>query len=118
MKNETINRILHEKVMGLDCWHNVKWNVAEMKIGRFRCKYCKKCYGYSFDSPDYCTDLNAVALAEAKVIEKIGLGELALAVLFVGIPEGSDAHAIFAPARQRAEAVLRAAELWEETSDD
>ena len=80
MSDEQINKLIHEKIR-IKCCHESE-AVGEIRHGGY---YCRKCGSpdklrrvpLEFDEPmpDYCTDLNAVALAEAKVIEVKGISK-------------------------------------------
>jgi len=110
-----INRAVHEKVMG-ECWHNF----AILTI----CPVCDLCgehveqvtqdeYGiYCPSRRDYCNDLNAVALAEAKVSEVQKLGYLAALGGCCQDPDLDDWwNVTTATARQRSIAVLNSFEV-------
>lgn len=120
--DEQINRAIHEKVMG-ECWHESE-PVGDVRHGGY---YCRKCGSpdklrrvpLEFESkerPDHTTDLNAVALAEAKVIETHPVS------YFIAIKEAVGVESDFVllseyiklcqlTARQRSIAVLNAMEV-------
>jgi len=109
--SEEINRAIHEKVIG-ECWH--EGNPKSREIG-LRWVPCVKCHENirAWDdepNPDYCTDLNAVAKAEAKVIEKVGFYPYKNALIEAC---DFDAFLITATAEQRAKAILKALEIEE-----
>lgn len=121
MNNEQINEAIHEKVMGEGCYHSYQLDDTgndhdDGYYGIWVCSLCadtvKICAGNGLiqHKPDYCTDLNAVARAEAKVIDANGY-PLYLSCL-------DDATCRYrqsvATARQRAEACLRATGNWRE----
>ena len=106
MTDEQINRLIHEKIMGErdEC-------LPIPILSRARC--IRETNGCLRDHsvPGYATDLNAVALAEAKVIAANGLYFTAIRDVI-----GWNTHPhlwVTATARQRAEACLRAMDLWE-----
>ena len=70
--NTDINRFIHEQILG-ECWH---------VFVHFKnpCRNCGAKANPSHRHPDYCSDLDAVARVEKKVIEKIGFGEYADAI--------------------------------------
>lgn len=113
MTDERISRLIHEKIMG-KCWHDYTWRGGLETMYPYQCSKCldKSPHDYGgIGYPSYTTDLNAVALAEAKVIEADARYYLAIRAVV-----GDDAHAwqwVCATARQRAEACLRAMGLWE-----
>jgi len=121
MIDEQINRAIHEQVMGL-CWHERE--VDPEGTGGFKVKMkCKKCSLSQYRSscqnpPKYTTDLNAVALAEAKAIEKVGEKIFVKAVeeSLGPVNQEKDNWEYFlvpyrATARQRSEAVLKCMEI-------
>jgi hypothetical protein len=102
MTDEQMNRIIHEKIMG-ECWH---------EFDTSKSLTCIKCPdGFVIDgNPNYTTDLNAVALAEARVIEAKGIQ-----YLFACLSELVETFetVAFACPEERAEACLMAMDLWE-----
>jgi len=108
-----INRLIHEKVMGEKLTH--MWVPANSNVPCKEevCAYCKCGFTSANDASrcekswgvsDYCTDLNAVAEVEAKVVNQIGFEPYAVQLALethVGIP-------ILATAQQRALACLKA----------
>lgn len=119
LTDEQLNRLLHEKVMG-ECWHKTE-PFGTIQSGGYECRKCSKVFPthcppeFSKDEidgrPDYCQDLNAVAKAEAKVIDA---GTLYFTCLR-GVVGDNDAPVkwVTATARQRAEAVAIAMRLAE-----
>jgi len=111
LTDDALNRLIHTRVLGLECYHSEDRSAYVGRItpvrGQRRCKYCGST-DVSFGilgSMDYCNDLNLAARAEAMVIEKYGIAELneALATVVLG---SSDAYRVpFAPARTRCEAM-------------
>ncbi len=117
MTDEQMNRLIHEKILG-KCCHEIR--AARSTIPSTQGRICTKCrkgwlrYGENASKPDrmppYATDLNAVALAEAEVIEAKGIQHLfACLSKLVETPE----IVAFACPEERAEACLRAMDLWE-----
>jgi hypothetical protein len=74
--SDAINRFLHEKVMSRGCWHEFPEGVRKCES---KCVVCGEHEDMSLGGwfiprtvPDYCSDLNAMAEVEAKVIELKG----------------------------------------------
>jgi len=108
LTDEQINRAIHEKVMGL-CWHDN----FEPRDGDAYCLDCNSIVDFSMPAllqfhPRYTTDLNAVALAEAKASEKVGYLQMYKALRAT---LGLNGYTSFATARQRSLAVLKAMEI-------
>lgn len=66
------------------------------------------------DIPDYCNDLNAMAEAEKHISQDIWNVYINQLAKVTGAEESTDPSFLCAPARQRAEAFLRALGKWEE----
>jgi len=125
MENDEINKLIHEKVIGgkFTC-DTFEWCPDEPAFpAMYACRACLHKQEGDFadricpdpEIEDYCTDLNAVAKAEAKVIEKVGdeYAKYLSGVLFETNKENySEAMQILiyatATAEQRARAVLAA----------
>lgn len=120
MTDLEINKAIHEKVMK-ECWHDgvtdATFEVGDGGLNTLH--WCAKCR-CAVNPPDengnynpsYISDLNAVRRAEVKVVETSGTTiPLMDAIERQVWPAGSS---IWATARQRAEAVLRATGNWEE----
>lgn len=105
MTDEQMNQIIHEKIMGErdEC-------LTIPILSRARCIHETNGCLRDHSVPRYTTDLNAVALAEAEVIEAKGIQHLfACLSKLVETPE----IVAFACPEERAEACLRAMDLWE-----
>lgn len=105
--DEQINRAIHVKIMG-----NTPREISVAGTGEVILTQSI--------IPDYTTDLNAVALAEAKVIKKVGRTRLVASVLDVVVkgkneqypwPQAAWELTWTATARQRSLAVLKAMEI-------
>lgn len=109
MSNEKINRALHSAI-GRGCWHES----GGRDVYGDCCRYCQKYFNTS-ELPDYCASLDAVAEAEAFVIETVG-GYYYFTVLAAVVdPSGSKtvdttnlSAVAAAPALDRAKACLAA----------
>lgn len=73
---------MSEKVMGFPCWHNFPHGIrkCESKCSRCGIKEDISLGGWfqPMIVPDYTTDLNAAFLAQAMVIEKVGISKYGL----------------------------------------
>lgn len=99
--NETLNRWIHEKLLG-ECWHPLQTceqlDEFEGHV-RYGCHLCGDSNAQPHSTiPDYCSDLNLAAKAEAKVIEGVGFDDYFDALLEV---TNQDENPITATARQR-----------------
>ena len=104
LTDEQINRAIHEQIMG-ECWHELREGVSAMAIQTV-CTQCRDWIDVLHPNSDYCTDLNAVAQAEAVVIEQVGYEAYITALTRIAPYRG-----FVASARQRAEACLKAMEI-------
>lgn len=114
MNAERMNQVIHEQILGL-CSHNMLFAKAYgFEVG---CPKCHVRYNHLYRIPDYTTDLNAVALAEAKVCEKgaskYGLHLTEIVLDGYACDWSDEAKVATANALQRSEACLRAMDLWE-----
>jgi hypothetical protein len=71
------------------------------------------CEAFSWDIPDYCSDLNAMHEAEKVLVGRDG--EFCIYLTSFNLTLVGYEAAIHATARQRAEAFLRTLGKWEET---
>lgn len=124
MTPERMNQVIHEQIRGL-CWHEPVVDYVTQKVCQhWKCSKCGitnltaglsngvlKAYQGKVANT-YTTDLNAVALAEAKVIDGDLNKSIALSSSIAFVLSGKDMTA-FATANQRAEALLRLMGLWE-----
>lgn len=115
MTNEEMNRYCHEVILG-KCWHEgVTDAVFEMGVGALDVPHwCPKCKSAvnppnedGLFNPNYCSDLNAIALVEATVIEKGGLYFNAIREV---VDNDTPSKWVTATALQRATACVKA---WE-----
>lgn len=119
MSDVEINRLIHKKVMG-ECCHEFYSNTGlGADVG---CKLCECLFTAKelpkAQLPDYCTDLNAVAKAEAKTWDIAGEQNYVEALGRVVRPDvgfgcGVCNLCIVANSRQRSEAILIASGLGE-----
>jgi hypothetical protein len=113
--SEEINKAVHG-AMGLSLGHNFVPKTQTSKVNEI-CAYChadltpenesgvcEKVWGV----PDYCTDLNAVAKAEAFVVKKVGEMHLVGAIALANYDGDHTRNLVFASAKTRSLAVLAA----------
>jgi hypothetical protein len=119
MTNEELNRYIHEKVLGKCVWDNR--DCRKLGANAVRVIFeCNKC-GLTQDEhkiPDFCTDLNAMAEAEAATIKAKGekafllkLCKFVLGFEFDRLGIAEIVKVATAPPTPRARAVVAA---WEE----
>ena len=123
MEPERMNQVIHEQIRGL-CWHERQkfpihkdWVYSKNPDTSSYCIRCKQSVDLkAFSMPSYTTDLNAVALAEAKVIDGDWKKSISLATCIAIVLSDREMTA-FATAHQRAEALLKHEGLWEADDD-